>query len=85
MFKRIADFFIDPHNTVRIHLIFGLAWLIIGTPVTILWLANSVPFVAWMSLYAIVVSHWAGLQGSLADLRVKKNDDEGVNEASSGH
>lgn len=72
---RIISWMTQPENTVRIHLTFGLLWLIVGTPITVLWLANSVAFIAWMSLYAIVVAHWSGLQGALADLRVKRDQE----------
>lgn len=72
--KRIGDWLTDPDHAVRIHAIFGLLWLIVGTPVTIFWLSSSVAFIAWMSLYAIVVAHWSGLQGALADRRVEREE-----------
>lgn len=62
--RRIADWLTDPDHAVRIHAAFGLVWLLPGSVVTLVWLSNSVAFVAWMSLYAIVIGHWAGLQGA---------------------
>lgn len=70
--SRIADFLTDPSHAVKIHVAFGLLWLGPGTIVTLLWLSNATSWISWMSLYAIVVAHWSGLQGALADKRVKR-------------
>lgn len=70
-----AAWITDPSNAVLVHFVFACCWLIPGSVVTLVWLANSVAFVAWMSLYAIVIGHWSGLQASLADLRVKEQNE----------
>lgn len=36
-----------------------LAWTLIGIPVSIL-LRESVPWLVFLSVYAIVVGHWSG-------------------------
>lgn len=71
MIKRLARKLIAPEMAVWLHAAMLVAWLIPGTIVTLLWLSNSVAFVAWMSLYAIVIGHWSALQGALAERRVK--------------
>jgi hypothetical protein len=65
----------EAKRSVWIHFWFGLFWLVPGTIVTMFWLSDMVAWVSWMSLYAIVVSHWAGLQAALADLRSPDKDD----------
>jgi hypothetical protein len=34
-------------------------WLVVGTPVS-LWLRYSIPWLVFLSVYAIVVGHWSG-------------------------
>lgn len=68
---RVGEWIIEPEYAAVIHLVFGLMWLGPGSVVTLLWLASLTAWVSWMSLYAIVVAHWSGLQAALADLRVK--------------
>jgi hypothetical protein len=69
-----ASWLIEPENTVLIHIFFGVFWLFPGSVITLVWLSSTVAWVSWMSLYAIVIGHWAGLQAALADLRVKEED-----------
>lgn len=66
----------DAKRSLWIHFGFGIFWLLPGTVVTMLWLSNVVAWVSWMSLYAIVVGHWAGMQAALADLRSPGNEEE---------
>jgi hypothetical protein len=40
----------------------------------VLWWRSSIMFVIFISLYAIWVAHLAGMQGALADRRVKRQD-----------
>lgn len=51
----------------RFHMVMLLVWLIAGSAATLLWLSDSVPWVAWMSVYAIVTGHWSGYQGARAE------------------
>jgi hypothetical protein len=59
----------DAKLSVWVHFSFLLFWLVPGTVVTLFWLSSAVAWVSWMSLYAIVVGHWSGMQAALADLR----------------
>lgn len=43
----------------RIHLALMFAWLLVGTPVS-MWLRQSIPWLVFLSVYAIVVSHASG-------------------------
>jgi hypothetical protein len=42
-----------------IHKCLMIAWVVIGLPVSY-WLKNSVPWLVFLSVYAIVVGHWSG-------------------------
>jgi hypothetical protein len=50
---------VSPRAGRRVHLSLLLAWLIIGTPVS-MWLRYSIPWLVFLSVYAIVVGHWSG-------------------------
>jgi len=50
---------VTPHTGRRVHLALLLTWLLIGTPVS-LWLRHSIPWLVFLSVYAIVVGHWSG-------------------------
>jgi hypothetical protein len=50
----------------RIHAVLTVFWLLLGIP-TLLWWKDSIAWVAWMSLYANVASHWAAWQASRAE------------------
>lgn len=75
--KHLFKHLVAPNFAVRLHAVMLILWLIPGTIVTVLWLANSVAFVAWLSLYALVIGHWSSLQAALAERRVKdQNGDD---------
>lgn len=65
----------DPEYAVKVHAWAAVAWFVIGTPVTLLWLSSTVAWVSWMSLYAIVGFHWSTFQAAHAELRVKHDED----------
>ena len=72
----LRDWLTEPEHSSKVHLVFLWTWLIPGSVVTILWLSNSVAFVAWMSLYAIVIGHWSSWQASRAEKRIKDDSDD---------
>lgn len=52
-------------KATRIHLVLMVAWTATILP-TLLWWRNSILWVAFMSLYAIVVGHWGAYQAARA-------------------
>lgn len=48
-----------PQTGRRIHLAALILWVVIGMPVSFL-LRSSVPWLVFLSVYAIVVGHWSG-------------------------
>ncbi len=72
---KLKEWLTEPEHTSKFHAFATMAWFAIGTPVTLFWLTESVAWVSWMSLYAIVVSHWAAYQGGHAEKRVKDDSD----------
>jgi hypothetical protein len=45
-------------NHTKMHRILKWIWICPGIPATII-MRDSVPWLAFMSIYAIIVSHWA--------------------------
>lgn len=43
----------------RIHLALMAIWIVAGLPVSF-WLRESVPWLVFLSVYAIIVGHWSG-------------------------
>jgi hypothetical protein len=43
----------------RVHLTFLFIWIFIGLPVSFI-LRESVPWLVFLSVYAIIVGHWSG-------------------------
>jgi len=50
----------------RIHAVLTIAWLIISVP-SMIWWSHSVPYLVFLSVYAVVASHWAAWQGARAE------------------
>lgn len=49
----------SPQTGRRVHLVMLALWLVVGTPVSIM-LRHSLAWLVFLSVYAIVVSHWSG-------------------------
>jgi hypothetical protein len=50
----------------RVHLILLWAWLVLAVPSVTLW-RNSVPYLVFLSVYAVAATHWAGYEGAKAE------------------
>ena len=61
----------------KVHLALVFVWLGLVVP-TILWWRTSILWIAFMSLYAIIGTHWAAYEAAKAkDLAEKAEDDAG--------
>lgn len=49
----------SPKAGRRVHLILLFLWVVPGIPVS-LYLRNSIPWLVFLSVYAIIVGHWSG-------------------------
>ena len=56
----------DPYFAARFHAWAAVLWLIPGTVVSII-LKDSIAYIVFLSVYAIVVSHWSGFQAAQAE------------------
>jgi hypothetical protein len=58
----------DPVFMRRVNGWLAIVWLIASVPICI-FLANSVPFLVFISVYAVVTGHWAAWQASRVEVR----------------
>lgn len=49
----------SPRMGRRVHLSLAVLWLLVGGPVSY-WLRDSIAWLVFLSVYAIVVGHWSG-------------------------
>jgi hypothetical protein len=52
----------DPRKMMRLHGWLTIAWTGAAFPICI-WLAQSIPFLVFISVYAVATGHWASYQG----------------------
>jgi hypothetical protein len=50
---------VSPRTGRRIHLTLLIVWVVVGLPVSYL-LRQSIAWIVFLSVYAIVVGHWSG-------------------------
>lgn len=48
-----------PETGRRIHLTLMIVWIVVGLPLSFV-LRQSVPWLVFLSVYAIIVGHWSG-------------------------
>lgn len=60
----------DPKFAKRVHAWLAIIWLVASVPIMI-WLKNSISFLVFISVYAVVAGHWSGFDAAGADLDIK--------------
>jgi hypothetical protein len=50
---------VSPQTGRRVHLSLLIGWLVVGLPVSFV-LRDSIAWLVFLSVYAIVVGHWSG-------------------------
>lgn len=63
----------DPVFMRRVNGWLAILWLLAAVPICI-WLASSVPFLVFISVYAVVTSHWAAWQAARVEVRQEKEE-----------
>lgn len=67
--KKLAE----PEVQEKIHKYSTFFWFIAAFPICLL-LANSIPFIVFISVYAVVTGHWASWQASRTETLQKQSD-----------
>lgn len=61
----------DPSFAKKTHGWLSVIWLVLAVPICI-FLSSSVPFLVFISVYAVVASHWAGWDAAGGELEIEK-------------
>ncbi len=69
--KKVYELLHSPDFLRKFHGWSTIGWFVAAFPICI-WLNQSVPFLVFISVYAIVVSHWEGWQSAS---QMKKEED----------
>jgi hypothetical protein len=73
--KSIYEWFASTENASNFHGSALIFWLVASVPIAV-FLANSVPFIVFISVYAVVISHWSSWQAVRTERKQEKADDE---------
>jgi hypothetical protein len=65
VWKRWRAWWRTPHSSVIAHRTLKWAWVFPGIPISMI-LRESIPFLVFVSVYAIIVGHWGGEEGAMA-------------------
>jgi hypothetical protein len=68
----IREWWQSADSSVQIHRTLTLLWIVPGLPISYV-LRDSVPWVVFMSAYAIIGTHWAAWQAGIVE---KKQDEQ---------
>jgi hypothetical protein len=58
----------DPAAMVKLHFWLTVIWFVLAFPICI-FLAESIPFLVFISVYAVVTGHWASWQAARVETR----------------
>lgn len=67
MIRSLRDLVQNPIAMRRINGWLAVAWFIAAIPICI-WLSTSVPFLVFISVYAVVTGHWATWQAAKTEV-----------------
>lgn len=65
----------NPRILFHIHLWLAVLWTVLVVPTLVYW-RDSIAWVAFMSIYAIVVSHAVGIIAAWVEIRAKRRNGE---------
>lgn len=64
----------DPHALRELHKWATLVWFALAIPIC-LFLANSIPLLVFISVYALVTGHWSSWQAARVETKQKEDAD----------
>lgn len=71
MASRLEKYLNDPIKAKKVHKWLAIFWLAASIPICI-FLSTSVPFLVFISVYAVVASHWAGWDAAGGELEIER-------------
>ena len=71
---KFREWWATPQSSLITHRVLKWLWVFPGIPIALL-LRDSVPFLVFLSIYAIIVGHWGGEQAAEAECKVEENEE----------
>lgn len=72
MASAVSRFLGNPKSQRKFHGWATVVWFILAVPICIL-LANSLAFVVWVSVYAVVIGHFSAWQAARAEIEAQSS------------
>lgn len=78
--KKVGELFANPYFAIRFHKWAAIVWFVVAFPICIISVFPQaekylLPFLVFVSVYAVVVGHWGSYQAAAADIQAM---DEGT-------
>ena len=70
--KRFWGFIMDPVIQRKVHGFLLLFWILMIPPTILLW-KSSVEYLVFISVYAVIASHWVGYGEARAEVKQDEN------------
>lgn len=74
--KRLIAKLDDPKTAKKIHGTLAVGWFIWAFPSMLTGLKSSVPYLVFLSVYAIVAAHWSGWDSAGGEVEIEKMQEE---------
>jgi hypothetical protein len=65
------------HSSLVTHRRLKWVWIFPGIPVAF-WLRESVPFLVFMSVYAIIIGHWSAEEAAKTEVKQEEQENSGL-------
>ncbi len=72
--NRIKEKLLDPKFAQKVHIIMAI-FFFLNIPLAVTILANSVPYLVGLSVWALIAAHWAAFQGVHSELKAQEDND----------
>lgn len=73
--RKLWHRFAEPEIQTTLHGWLTIIWFLLAFPICI-FLASSIPFLVFISVYAVVAGHWASWQASRTEVMQKQEKKE---------
>ena len=70
---KLLDWAKSPHAMRRINGVLTIFWIVVCIPAFALGWVDSVKFVSFLSLWALIASHWAAWQSARVEVRQEED------------
>ncbi len=62
----------NPRKELQVHKYLTFGWFLAAFPI-VYWLSESVPFLVFISVYAVVTGHWSAYQAAKGEIKTDES------------